>query len=82
MEALVIDDAPAIKSVGPEFQSPSSLALGGGIDVTARSVVTFPNLTFLHLDGLCELEELDWEEESESETTSYGHACSQGAHNS
>jgi len=46
LETLSIIDAPAIKSVGPEFQSPSSLAVGGGIDVTARSVVTFPNLTF------------------------------------
>ena len=69
LESLDIGDAPAIKSVGPEFQSPSSLAVGGGIDVTARSVVTFPNLTFLRLDGLSEWEEWDWEEESESETT-------------
>jgi hypothetical protein len=69
LEALAINDAPATKSVGPEFQSPSSLAVGGGIDVTARSVVTFPNMTFLRLDGLCEWEEWDWEEESESETT-------------
>ena len=44
-------------------------SVGGGIDVTARSVVTFPSLTFLRLDGLCEWEEWDWEEESESETT-------------
>ena len=69
LETLAINNTPTIRSVGPEFQSPSSLAVGGGIDVTARSVVTFPNLTFLRLDGLCEWEELDWEEESESETT-------------
>ena len=65
LELLSINDAPAIKSVGPEFQSPSSLAVGGGIDVTARSVVTFPNLSFLRLNGLSEWEEWDWEEESE-----------------
>ena len=50
LESLDIGDAPAIKSVGPEFQSPSSLAVGGGI-VTTGSVVGFPNLATLHLDG-------------------------------
>ena len=69
LETLAIIDAPAIKSVGPEFQSLSSLAMSGGIDATPRSVVTFPNLSFLRLDGLSEWEEWDWEEESESETT-------------
>jgi Leucine-rich repeat (LRR) protein len=68
LESLDINDAPAIKSVGPEFQSPSSLAVGGGIDVTARSVVTFPNLTFLRLDGLCEWEEWEWEEQDDDAT--------------
>ncbi|XP_066342097.1 putative disease resistance RPP13-like protein 1 [Miscanthus floridulus] len=60
LETLAINNAPTIRSVGPEFQSPSS---------TPRSVVTFPNLSFLRLDGLSEWEEWDWEEESESETT-------------
>ena len=69
LETLAIIDAPAIKSVGPDFQSPSSLEMCGGIDATPRSVVTFPNLSFLRLDGLSEWEEWDWEEESESETT-------------
>jgi hypothetical protein len=63
LETVAINGAPAIKSVGPEFQSPSSLAVGRGI-ITARLVVAFPNLTFLRLDALGE-----WEEESKSETT-------------
>ncbi|XP_066338848.1 putative disease resistance RPP13-like protein 1 [Miscanthus floridulus] len=68
LETLAIYNAPTIRSVGPEFQSPSPLAVGGGIDVTARSVVTFPNLTFLRLAGLCEWEEWEWEEQGEDAT--------------
>ena len=67
LEALVIDDAPTIKSVGPEFQSPSSLAVGGSI-VTARSVMAFPNMKTLFLAGLCEWEEWDWEVQVEDES--------------
>ncbi|XP_066358465.1 putative disease resistance RPP13-like protein 1 [Miscanthus floridulus] len=67
LEALVIDDAPTIKSVGPEFQSPSSLAVGGSI-VTARSVMAFPNMKTLLLAGLCEWEEWDWEVQGEDES--------------
>ena len=67
LESLDIGDAPAIKSVGPEFQSPSSLAVGGGI-VTTGSVVGFPNLTALHQAGLCEWEEWEWEEQGEDAT--------------
>jgi hypothetical protein len=64
LQSLSIDDAPSIKIVGPEFQSPSPLAVGGGI-VTARTVVPFPNLATLRLAGLCEWEEWDWEEQGE-----------------
>ncbi|CAO2149533.1 unnamed protein product [Urochloa humidicola] len=46
--ALDIENAPAIKSIGFEFQASSSLA--------------FPNLTRLFLDDLCEWEEWRWEE--------------------
>ena len=67
LETLAINDAPAIKSVGPEFQSPSSLAVGGGI-VTTGSVVGFPNLATLRLAGLCEWEEWEWEEQGEDAT--------------
>jgi len=67
LESLDIGDAPAIKSVGPEFQSPSSLAVGGGI-VTTGSVVGFPNLATLRLAGLCEWEEWEWEEQGEDAT--------------
>jgi len=69
LETLLINDAPAIKSVGPEFQSPSSLAVGGGI-VTTGSVVGFPNLAALHLAGLCEWEEWEWEEQGEDARSS------------
>jgi hypothetical protein len=67
LESLVINDAPAIKSVGPEFQSPSSLAMGRGT-VTARSVIGFPNLTSLRLSAFCEWEVWDWEEHGEDAT--------------
>ncbi|XP_066342310.1 putative disease resistance protein RGA4 [Miscanthus floridulus] len=67
LESLAINDAPAIKSVGPEFQSPSSLPVGGGI-VTTGSVVGFPNLATLRLAGLCEWEEWEWEEQGEDAT--------------
>lgn len=59
LEALHIENAPAIRRVGPEFQSPSSLV--------ARSAVAFPHLTFLRLADLCEWEEWDWEEQGEDE---------------
>jgi hypothetical protein len=69
LESLDIGDAPAIKSVGPEFQS-RSLSVGGG-DITPRSVITFPNLTSLRLSGLCEWEQWDWEEQGEDLTVDY-----------
>ncbi|XP_072146335.1 disease resistance protein PIK6-NP [Setaria viridis] len=50
LKLLVIKDAPAIKSVGSEFQASTSAA--------------FPNLTHLTLEGLCEWEEWDWEEQT------------------
>ncbi|XP_066342300.1 uncharacterized protein [Miscanthus floridulus] len=48
-------------------ESPSSLAVGGGI-VTTGSVVGFPNLATLRLAGLCEWEEWEWEEQGEDAT--------------
>ena len=68
LESLHIEDAPAIKCVGPEFQSPSSLAVGGGIISATRFVPAFPNLTRINLEGLTEWEEWDWEEQGEDET--------------
>jgi hypothetical protein len=41
LESLHIEDAPAIKCVGPEFQSPSSLAVGRGIISATRFVPAF-----------------------------------------
>jgi Leucine-rich repeat (LRR) protein len=51
LKALDIRDAPAIKSVGSEFQASSS-----------SSMVAFPNLTTLNLEGLSEWEQWDWED--------------------
>ncbi|KAK8448288.1 hypothetical protein SEVIR_8G259050v4 [Setaria viridis] len=63
LKVLDIIDAPAIKSVGSEFQaSSSSSTVGGG--VTASTSAAFPNLTHLYLKGLCEWEEWDWEEQT------------------
>ncbi|WVZ48876.1 hypothetical protein U9M48_000271 [Paspalum notatum var. saurae] len=59
LEFLSITGAPAIEKIGPEFQSPSSL-----------SVASFPFLTTLHLGGLCEWKEWEWEEQGEVETSS------------
>jgi hypothetical protein len=69
---LSIKDAPAIKSVGPGFQSPS-VAVRGGIINATRSVAAFPNLTTIYLKGLSKWEEWDWEEEQgEDETADAG----------
>ena len=65
---------PGRARVGPKGRA-SGRAAGpraawpGIVPATPRSVVTFPNLSFLRLDVLSEWEEWDWEEESESETT-------------
>ncbi|CAL4991886.1 unnamed protein product [Urochloa decumbens] len=56
LESLTIVDAPAIKSIGSEFQASSSL-------------VAFPKLASLCLYGLCEWEEWHWEEHVVDVTT-------------
>ncbi|TVU23253.1 hypothetical protein EJB05_25606, partial [Eragrostis curvula] len=67
LESLAIQDAPAIKSVGPEFQASSfSVAVGGG--VAPSTSAAFPSLTNLKLAGLCEWEEWEWEEQGEDVT--------------
>ncbi|TVU23252.1 hypothetical protein EJB05_25605, partial [Eragrostis curvula] len=67
LESLVIEDAPAIKSIGPEFQaSSSSVAVDGG--VAPSTSAAFSSLTNLMLDGLCEWEEWEWEEQGEDVT--------------
>ncbi|TVU23251.1 hypothetical protein EJB05_25604, partial [Eragrostis curvula] len=66
LESLVIEDAPAIKSVRPEFQASSSVAVGGG--VAPSTSAAFPSLTNLCLEGLCEWEEWEWEEQGEDVT--------------
>ncbi|KAL6653870.1 hypothetical protein ACP70R_008794 [Stipagrostis hirtigluma subsp. patula] len=62
LEAFTIIGAPAIKSVGPEFQAASSLAVGGGAAATSAA---FPKLRNLVLVGLSEWEEWEWEEQGE-----------------
>ncbi|XP_066340548.1 putative disease resistance RPP13-like protein 1 isoform X2 [Miscanthus floridulus] len=65
LERLAINNAPTIRSVGPQFQSPSPLAVG---IITASSVVAFRYLSTLRLAGLCEWEEWVWEEQGEDVT--------------
>ncbi|KAL6654503.1 hypothetical protein ACP70R_007968 [Stipagrostis hirtigluma subsp. patula] len=57
LEGFNVIGAPAIKTVGPEFQ-----AEGG---VAAATSVAFPKLSYLLLDGLSEWEEWEWEEQGE-----------------
>ncbi|TVU23260.1 hypothetical protein EJB05_25614, partial [Eragrostis curvula] len=67
LEVLDIKYAPAIKSVGPEFQaSSSSVAVGGGIAPSTSAA--FPSLTNLFLKDLCEWEEWEWEEQGDDVT--------------
>ncbi|KAF8700078.1 hypothetical protein HU200_034439 [Digitaria exilis] len=64
LKTLAIINAPAIKCVGFEFQqaaSPWAAGRGGGIVDT--STIAFPNLTSLCLQGLCEWEQWDWEDD-------------------
>lgn len=65
LKAMSITDAPAINSVGYEFQA---LAAVGG-DGTIAMSVAFPNLAHLFLEGLFELEEWDWEEQATVDVT-------------
>ncbi|RLN34997.1 putative disease resistance protein RGA3 [Panicum miliaceum] len=62
LKALNIVGAPAIKSVGFEFQASSSVAVRGG--GSADTSAAFPKLTSIHLEGLREWEEWDWEEQA------------------
>ncbi|KAL6654505.1 hypothetical protein ACP70R_007970 [Stipagrostis hirtigluma subsp. patula] len=62
LEAFNVKDAPAIKSVGPEFQAAFSLVVGGGAAATSAA---FPKLRSLVLVGLSEWEEWEWEERGE-----------------
>jgi len=55
LELLQIDNAPAIKWIGPEFQA--SWSVGGVADVA------FSKLANLYLSDLCEWKEWDWEEQ-------------------
>jgi hypothetical protein len=59
LEALVINDAPAIKHIGPQFQAPSSLTSGAS---AASASAPFPKLRRLDLNGLCEWEKWEWNE--------------------
>jgi hypothetical protein len=68
LELLAINDAPAIKHVGSQFQVSSSLAAGASAAISAP----FPKLRQLFLVGLREWEEWDWndcEEHRDMETT-------------
>jgi hypothetical protein len=66
LKVMSIEDAPAIKNVGFEFQASSS------------SLAAFPNLMTLQMEGLCEWEQWDWEEQGGG---CHGHACSRGTPN-
>jgi len=69
LKLLNIKDAPAIKSVGFEFQGSSSLTAVGRGGTAATSAAAFPSLTHLILQGLCEWEEWDWEEQATVDVT-------------
>ncbi|CAN6293268.1 unnamed protein product [Urochloa humidicola] len=56
LETLTITNAPAIKRIGPEFQALFPLAAGG----FAATSAPFPKLRLLHLVGLREWEEWEW----------------------
>ncbi|KAJ1276429.1 hypothetical protein BS78_05G213800 [Paspalum vaginatum] len=62
LERLIIEDAPSIKHVGPEFQAPSSLAAGGA---STAAFAPFPKLKELQLDGLPKWEEWEWNDSEE-----------------
>ncbi|TVU40542.1 hypothetical protein EJB05_14009, partial [Eragrostis curvula] len=62
LELLQIGNAPCIKSVGPDFQASSSVAMGGGVTATSAA---FPNLRSLFLVDLCEWEKWEWPEQGE-----------------
>ncbi|CAN6373779.1 unnamed protein product [Urochloa humidicola] len=63
LEMLTIEDAPAVKRVGPEFQAPSSLLPAGDTFTTDASQPPFPKLRRLQLLGLCEWEEWEWNDD-------------------
>ncbi|CAO2145235.1 unnamed protein product [Urochloa humidicola] len=63
LEVLIIEDAPAVKRVGPEFLAPSSLLPAGDTFTTDASRPPFPKLRCLHLIGLCEWEEWEWNDD-------------------
>ncbi|KAF8747836.1 hypothetical protein HU200_013145 [Digitaria exilis] len=52
LKSLDIINAPGIKSVGSEFQQAAS-----------SREVAFPNLASLYIEGLCEWEQWDWEDD-------------------
>ncbi|KAL6653842.1 hypothetical protein ACP70R_008766 [Stipagrostis hirtigluma subsp. patula] len=54
LETLLIDDAPAVKRVGPEFQRKTD------------SSTAFPSLQLLRMKELPECEEWEWDEEAEA----------------
>ncbi|CAM0149575.1 unnamed protein product [Urochloa decumbens] len=56
LESLNVENAPAIKRIGPGFQAPSSL-LPAGDTFSAASPPPFPRLRRLQLVGLCEEEQ-------------------------
>ncbi|WVZ71820.1 hypothetical protein U9M48_020355 [Paspalum notatum var. saurae] len=59
--SLRVLGAPAIRSVGPEFQGSVSLALGG--DGPTATSETFPKLKNLHLHDFSEWDVWRWEEQ-------------------
>jgi len=70
LKLLNIKDAPAIKRVRYEFQASSSLTVvGRGGTAVTSAAAAFPSLITLRLQGLCEWEEWDWEEQATVDVT-------------
>ncbi|CAN6226878.1 unnamed protein product [Urochloa humidicola] len=63
LELLIIQDAPTVKRVGPEFLAQSSLLPAGDTFAVAASPPPFPKLRELQLKGLCEWEEWEWNDD-------------------
>jgi hypothetical protein len=74
LELLIIEDAPTVKRIGPEFQAPSSLPAPDTSVVAALAPPPFPKLRELRLVELCEWEEWEWNDDEGCDTEQQGSA--------
>jgi Leucine-rich repeat (LRR) protein len=74
LELLIIEDAPTVKRIGPEFQAPSSLPARDTSVVVALAPPPFPKMRELALVGLCEWEEWEWNDDEGCDAEQHGSA--------